>query len=99
MTLEHAIEHYHHDLFLTTLIQLFEMSPDRVKEICSTIDYFKDGLLNLKSSYPNDVEYEVRYIILIIIIMYLFATKHLYNKGIIKRSLLFCINLNFSENI
>lgn len=79
MTLEYAIEHYHHDLFLTTLNQLLDQSPVRVKEICSKIDNFKDGLLNLKSSYPYDVEYEVRYIILIIIVM------NLYNKGTTKR--------------
>lgn len=50
-----------HELFLSTLNQLIEMSPSTVKEICTSVNNFKESLLSLEDSYSNDSNYKARY--------------------------------------
>ncbi|KAE9534087.1 hypothetical protein AGLY_008823 [Aphis glycines] len=52
---------FHHDLFLSTLNQLLRMSPVRVKEICSSLEDFKQSLTSLKDitySDPDESRYQ-----------------------------------------
>lgn len=60
MYMEGSLEHIYHELLLSTLNELLEVSPVRVKEICLKFNEFKTALLNLRDSYPYDFEYEAR---------------------------------------
>lgn len=51
---------FHHDLLLSTLNQLLRMSPVRVKEICSSLEDFKQTLISLKDITYSDPD-ESRY--------------------------------------
>lgn len=57
---------FHHELFLSTLNQLLRMSPVRVKEICSSLEDFKQSLTSLKDitySDPDESRYQARYFV------------------------------------
>ncbi|VVC44175.1 Armadillo-type fold,Armadillo-like helical,Nucleotide exchange factor Fes1 [Cinara cedri] len=58
MNMKNSLEDYHHELLLSTLNQLLQMSPIRVKEICFKVEDFKPALLALHDSYPNDSNYQ-----------------------------------------
>jgi hsp70-interacting protein len=54
LTMKNALEHFHHELFLSTLNQLLTMSPTRVKDICTSFEDFKDVLVSIQDSYTHD---------------------------------------------
>ncbi|XP_060845081.1 uncharacterized protein LOC132924671 [Rhopalosiphum padi] len=58
MGMEKNVESFHHELFLSTLNQLIRLSPVRVKEICSSVEDFKQALTSLRDSYSNESKYQ-----------------------------------------
>jgi len=61
-TLEKSYEDFSHDVFLSTLVQLLRMSPNKVKPLCTAVEDFKTSLLSLNDSYPlDDQNYQVRF--------------------------------------
>lgn len=63
MSMEKSMENYHHELFLTTLNQLLQVSPAKVKEICSKFEELKETLLSLQRIYNDDSNFQVKYYI------------------------------------
>lgn len=61
VNMEKSLTDHHHELFLSSLNQLLRMSPARVKEICSSVENFKEALLSLQNSYPNDSTFQARH--------------------------------------
>jgi len=58
LTMEHCIEYIYHEIFLSTLKQLFLMSPHRVKNICRSFENFKNSLLLLQDLYSYVDEFD-----------------------------------------
>lgn len=59
MSMEKSLENYYHELFLTTLNQLLQVSPSKVKEICSKFGELKETLLSLQRIYDDDTNFQV----------------------------------------
>ncbi|XP_026818948.1 uncharacterized protein LOC113557572 [Rhopalosiphum maidis] len=58
MGMEKNVEPFHNKLVLLTLKQLIRLSPARVKEICSSVEDFKEALISLRDSYSNESKYQ-----------------------------------------
>lgn len=58
MNMQNSLDFCHHELFLSNLNQFFRMSPIKVKEICNKVEDLKPSLLNLRDSYPNELNYQ-----------------------------------------
>ncbi|XP_060848133.1 LOW QUALITY PROTEIN: uncharacterized protein LOC132927594 [Rhopalosiphum padi] len=58
MGMENIVDSNHHTLVLLTLNQFIHLSPVRVKEICSSVEDFKQALISLRDLYSNKSKYE-----------------------------------------
>lgn len=67
--MEKSLESYHHELFLSSLNQLLEMSPSKVKKVCTSVNNFKASLLSLRDSYPDDSNYKARHFLSLYLVL------------------------------
>lgn len=65
MGLKINFETHHHELFLSTLNQLIQMSPVKVKQICSSVEDFKSSLISLRDSYTDESKHQARYNVMV----------------------------------